>query len=126
MRVAAEIVIAENEVPHRIRVVAAEPVAPVVSTASELRLPGLGIDEPGVRLDSEIPAADVDRLAGFRRADCSTAVSVGTVDPVVQAPGKSVDPVLLVAFDEALEQHVAAVGATVTVGVLGVENLGSG
>ena len=126
MGVAAEIMVAEDEVPHRVRVVAAEPIAPVVSTASELRLSRLGIDAAGVRLDPKIATADVDRLAGFRRTDCSTAVPVGTVDPVVQAPGKPVDPVLLVAFDESLKQHLAPIGPAVTVSVLGIENLGGG
>ena len=65
MWIPAGVVITEKVVPHRIRVVAAEPVAPVVSTASELRLSRLGINAAGVRLDPKIAAAEILKEAGY-------------------------------------------------------------
>src|ERR1700722_17321669 len=98
---------------HRVGVVAAEPVAPVIAAAAELRLAGDGLEFAGVGLEAEITAADIDdalqdfawdklrRLAGL---DLPAGIAVGAVDPVVDAPGKAVDAMLLIAFLEAGEE----------------------
>ncbi len=63
------------------------------------------------------------RLAGLERADRAAAVAVGAVDPAVEAQLEAVEPVLLVALDEAGEEDLAMVGLAVAVAVLGVEDV---
>src|SRR5262249_41916898 len=58
--VAAEVVVVEGEVPHRVAVVAAEPVAPVVLAAAVLRLAGRRLQLAGVRPDAQVVAAEGD------------------------------------------------------------------
>ena len=65
MRIAADVVIGQNVLPHRIAVVAAEPVAPIVAAAAVLRLAGLRVERAVVGADAEIAAAQVDRRAGL-------------------------------------------------------------
>ena len=110
----------EGEVVHRVAVVAAEPVVPVVAVAAELRRPVCGSD---VRVgpDAKIPAAG-PHLARSCELDLAAAVAVGAVKPVVQAPDQAVDAMLLIAFLEAAVQDLALVGPAVAVGVLGVKN----
>ena len=68
------------------------------------------------------PLIDVD-LPRLERADRAAAVAVGAVDPAVQAELEAVEPVLLVALDEAGEEHLAMVGLAVAVAVLGIEDV---
>ena len=88
-------------------VVVAEPVAPVVAAAAELRLAFDGFELAGVRAEAEVAAADGDgRSVGVLEcwsggllnpcsitpmlhhsapSDRAAGVAVGSVDPVVQA-----------------------------------------
>src|SRR5262249_26044824 len=120
----AQVVVVEGEMPHRVAVVAAEPVAPVVATAAVLRLSRHGVEVAVIGANAQVAAGDVDGLAGLRRLDASAAIAVGDVDPVVEAPRQRVDAVLLVALDKAAVEDNLPVGLAVAVGVLGVENLG--
>src|SRR5262249_9173906 len=125
VRIAAQVVVGQDVVPHRIAVVAAEPVAPVVAAAAVLRLTALQVDLAGVGLDAKIATANVHDLAGLERLDLAAAVAVGAVDPVVQAPDEAVDAVLLVALGEAGVEDDLLVGLAGAFGVLGVEDVGS-
>src|SRR5262249_6542664 len=93
------------------------------AAAAVLRLAGLQLDVAGVGPDAEVAAAEVDHLAGLERLDAAAAVAVGAVDPVVQAPDKAVDAVLLVALHETGVEDNFLVGLAVAVGVLGVEDV---
>src|SRR5262249_14343536 len=77
----------------------------------------------GVRLDAEVAAADVERLASLRRLHHAAAVAVGAVDPVVEPPDEAVDAVLLIAREEAGEQDLALIGLAIAIRVLGVEDV---
>src|SRR5207248_11629480 len=103
-RVAAQVVVVEDEVEHRVTVVVAEPVSPVVAAAAELRLARDRLELAGVGLEAEVAAADVHDLAGLDRLDHAARVAVGAVEPVVEAPDQAVDAVLLIAFLEAGEE----------------------
>src|SRR5207302_6281152 len=54
VRVAAEVIVVERVVPHRVRIVAAEPVAPVVALATELRIPAHRVEIACVGADAQI------------------------------------------------------------------------
>ena len=56
----------------------------------------------------------------FHRA---AAVAVGGVDPAVESPFETVEPMLLVARRESGEQHLPHVGPTVAIRVLGVKHV---
>ncbi len=62
----------------------------------------------------------------FRTTNVATAAAVGTVDPIVGAPGQTIDAQLLVAWIKTGEQHVAPVGLAVAVGVLKQQDVGRG
>src|SRR5437899_1437332 len=109
--------------PHGVAVVTAEPVAPIVTAAAVLSLAGLSIDQPFIRTDAEVAAADIELGAGLDRADASAAVAVGAVDPIVEPPNQTIDAMLRVAWIETDKQLPAHVRLAVTVGVLGIENL---
>src|SRR2546427_5445 len=102
--------VGEDEMVHRVAVVAAEPVAPVVPAAAILRLAGLQVNQALVGADAEVAAAEVHHGPRLERLDPAAAVAVGTVNPVVEPPDETVDAVLLVALLEAGEQRHAQVG----------------
>ena len=117
VRIAAQVVILQNIVPERKTVLHAEPVAPVIAGATELRRAGLRIKLAGVRLEAEIPAAEVDLLASelalYLRAFVVAAVmrSGGAIHPAVHAPAQAVHAELLVAGAEAgVEHFLRAIG----------------
>src|SRR5262245_49625386 len=124
VRVATDIPGGEDVVPGPVGIVVAEPAAPVVAMAAVLSLAALGLELAGVRAKAEVAAVDRRALAGFPRAHHAAAVAVGAIDPAVQAQLESIEPMLLVAFDEAGEEHFAVVGPAVAVAVLGVEDVG--
>ncbi len=63
VRISSQIVVGQRVMPHGVRVVAAEPVAPIVSVTSELCLPGLRIHECPIRTYTKIAPADLRLLA---------------------------------------------------------------
>src|SRR5262249_25676055 len=71
VRVAAEVVVGQDVVPHWHAVVAAEPVVEIIAAAAVLRLTSGSVDVAGVRADAEVAAGDVDDLAGLERSDSS-------------------------------------------------------
>ena len=99
-------------VPDRIRIVVSEPLAEIVPFAAELSLTGNCFQASAVRMESQIAKTDADAVRVFGvvhrfrtlrtgstdNADLPAAVSVGQVQPAVQSPPQSVDPMLLIAF----------------------------
>ena len=67
---------------------------------------------------------DVDLLARPERRDGAAAISVGAVDPVVQAPTQPVDAVLRIALDETAIEHFAPIRLAISVGVFRVQDVG--
>src|SRR5437588_3365248 len=106
MWVAADVLVGEDKLIHGVAVVAAEPVAPIVAAAAELRLAGLGVNEPLIGPNAKIAPANVKRLSGLDRARPSAAVAVGTVDPVVQTPNEAIDTMLGITRMEAGEERL--------------------
>src|SRR5215475_8997644 len=100
MRIAAKIVVREHKVIHRIAVVVAEPVAPVVAAAAVLGQAGFRLNLASLRLDAEIAAAQVHDFPRLQRLDDTSALAVGSIDPAVEAPGQAVDTMLLIALGE--------------------------
>ena len=86
MRIAAQIMVGENVLEDRIGIVAAEPIAPVISISTELRLSGLRVDETGVGTYSNVAAADLRLHSASFRRDLAAAVAVGQINPIVQPP----------------------------------------
>src|SRR5262249_15511491 len=84
VRVAAQGVVGERVVPARGAVVAAEPVAPVVTHPALLRSPRGRLDLAGVRLDAEVAVAEVQHLAGLVTLDLAAEQPARAVDPAVQ------------------------------------------
>ena len=91
-----EVMIDQHILVHRIGIVAAEPVAPVVHRVAILALASLGFDEPFIRANSEIAPADAQWLTALEGDNVAAAVSVGAVDPVIQAPEQTVNAMLLI------------------------------
>ena len=109
---------------HRVAVVVAEPVAPVVAAAAVLRLAGLRVsNSPVVGLEAKVAAADVDDLAGLDGFDHAAGIGIGAIDPIVDAPGQAVDAMLLVAFLEARVEDDLLVGLAGAARGLGVEDV---
>src|SRR5262245_41785629 len=69
VQVSRQVAVFEDDVRRRYRVVAAEPVPPVVAGLAVLRLAAGQLDLAGVRLDAEVAAAEVERLAARDRLD---------------------------------------------------------
>ncbi len=103
VRIAAQVVILQDVVPERKTVLHAEPVAPVIAGATELRGAGLRIKLARVRLEAEIAAAEVDLLAGELALDLRALVVAavmrarGAIHPAVHAPTQAVHAELLIA-----------------------------
>src|SRR5260221_13964977 len=102
MWVAAQVMIGQDEMIHRIAVVAAESFAPIVEAGAVLGLPSLDFDFAGLGPDAEIAAGDIDFLTGFHRTNDAAAVAIGAVNPIIQAVGQSIQAMLLIAFAEAV------------------------
>src|SRR5438445_4154302 len=96
--IAAQIAFFNDHVPHRNRVPIREPIVPIVAALAELAEASDGFDRACVGAEPEIAAGDGDGL--FRRvarlANGPAATAVGAVDPIIEAPGQSVDAELLV------------------------------
>ena len=84
--IAAHIAIAQDVVPGRIGVVAAEPIAGIVTAAAVLRAARLGVDLTGPRVVTEIAALNVDDLPSARRTNLAVAIAVGEIEPVIEPP----------------------------------------
>ena len=110
MRVAAQITIVERVVPHRIAVVAPEPIAPIVARAAELSTPGCGFDQSFIRANPQVATANVDDLAGFQRLDLPVAVAVPTCSQLSKPHPQTVYSMLLISFTKALIQYFSFVG----------------
>src|SRR5262245_26789575 len=106
-------------------VLAAEPVAPVVTRPALLRPAGGRLDLAGVGLDAEVAVADFE-LRAVEVRDRTAEKAAGAVDPAVQAVLEAVDAGLVVVRAEAGEELLDDVGLAVAVGVLGVEDVGGG
>ena len=124
MGIAAEVVIREGKVPSRPRVVAAEPVAPIIPVAAVLGLAGLGIVLAGVRPDAQIAAVHVHTLAALGGSNASRAIAVADVDPMIQPPLEPGRQVLSVSLLKSAEQDLLPVCLTIAIGVFGVDNVG--
>src|SRR5262245_32974898 len=111
---------------QRVGVVEAEPVAPVIALAPELRDAADQLHLAGVGADAEVLALEVELLAGLLRRDDARAPAVGAINPSVEPPAQAVDAELGVAFLEAGEENVGLVGLAVGVGVAGEEDVGGG
>ena len=105
-------------------IVVAEPISPIVSVPSELRLAFLGLEPSLVGTKTKITSADVDLFLCHR--NFSAAISVRAVNPIVQSVIKTVQAMLLIAFAKSAEKSFAQIRFAIAVGVLGVKNFGSG
>src|SRR5687767_3286844 len=129
--------ILERVVPHRVAVVAAEPVAPVVPLAAELRLARLSVNLARVGANPQVAAVDVDlgsyslslwERAGVRvqrrqRPDHPPAVAIPDIQPIIEPPPQAVHAVLLVPFAEALVKDLPHVRLVVAARVLGIQDV---
>src|SRR5262249_2385200 len=123
VRIAGEVAVFEDHVPRGHRVVAAEPVPPVVARLAVLRLAGGQLDFARIGLDPEVATANVHRLAACDRLDDPAAIAVGAVDPVVEPPDKTVEAMLLIPLDKPGEEHLLHVRLAVAIRVLGVKDV---
>jgi len=114
----------KHDLPQPGRVVVAEPISPVIATASELGLGGDAFEFAGVGFESEIASADGEGLAGGDGFHGAAAVAVGGMDPAVESGFESVEPMLLIAFGEPGEEHASDIGSSIGVGVFRVEQVG--
>src|SRR5438309_2336447 len=99
----------QGVVPCEVRVVAAEPVIPIVADAALLRPAGGRLDLAGIRLDAEVSVAERELLAGGVR-NRAAEQAAGAVDPAVQAVFEAVDAGLVVVRTEAAEELSDHVG----------------
>ncbi len=58
VRVASEVLVGQDEMPAPVRVIVAEPAAPVVAVPAVLGLAALGLELAGIRPETEVAAAD--------------------------------------------------------------------
>src|SRR5262249_25621439 len=123
--IAANVLVGQDVVIQRIAVVVAKPIAPIVAAAAILRYPGLCIDQALVGSNAQIAAAEIDRLTRLDRLYPAAALSIGAVDPIVQAPYQAVDAMLLVAFEKPSVQGDALVSFAGAFGVFRIEDLRS-
>ncbi len=113
-------------VPDGIAVVATEPVAPIVPVASALGSAGKWFVLSGNRIDTQVQPANIDFVARLLRQDDAASIAVRDVQPVIEAPGKPVDAMLLVGTGEAGIPRFALVRFPVAIGVFGVKNFRRG
>ena len=131
MGIAADVLIFKHIMPQRITVLFAEPVAPGISIATELRWPTLRIDQSFIRANAEVTTSDRCLCVRHLRQNLTVGsvarmmTSTGTVNPVVQTPAKPVDSQLLIAFQKSREQRLANIGLAITIRVFCVDNLRS-
>ena len=124
--IALEVMVGEHEMPHRRRVVATEPVPPVVAVATVLRAPRLRLQRSSVGPDAQIPPADIDFLAGLHRFDHAIAVAVRDVNPLIEPPAQTVGAVLLVALTKTAVEHFAVLGDTIAIAVFRIDQIRRG
>ena len=111
---------------HGPRVAAPEPVSPIVTCCGELCLAGAGVNQALGRPDPKVAAVDAGGVACKEGTDLSAAVTIGAVDPVVEAPQQRVHPVLLVAEAEAGIELLCSVGLAIPIGIFGVDDVRCG
>src|SRR5207245_6248623 len=111
--------------------VVAKPVAPIVAMQAILRLARHGLEPAFIGTKSEIVAAEAHgkfgafvrrgRRAGRApRSDFAPAVTVGAIEPIVQAVFEPVHPMLLIALMEASKQRFAPIGLAIAIGIFRV------
>ena len=125
VRVARKVVNGNVVMPHPVRVVVAEPIAPVIAPAAKLCLACDGFELAG-DFKAEIESVDVHAFAGGLAGNRAAAVAVGGVDPVVQPERKTVHAMLLVALAKTREEHTPDIGLPITGGVLSIKDVGCG
>src|SRR5260370_35864775 len=99
MRIAAQIVILQDEMIHGIAIVAAEPVAPIVATLAVLSLARLRLEGAVIGPKAKIATADANHLTSLGGFDLAAAAAVGSVTPVVQSPDDTVQAMLRLALN---------------------------
>ena len=117
LRVSPRVVFGKREVEKRATVFATEPVAPIVAHAPVLREPGDGLERAGVRVHAEVVTANI------HAADDSAEQTICAVNPIIQAEREAVDARLVVVGHEAGEEFFHHVGASVAIGVFGVNDV---
>src|SRR5262245_29951838 len=108
MWIASHVVVRQYELIHRIRIVAAKPVIPVIARAAKLCLAGGTIDQAFVGANTKVAAANVYRLKiGLeRRTDSTAAIPVCSVDPAIEPPTETIQTVLLITLGETREKNL--------------------
>src|SRR4051794_11433619 len=86
--------------PAEMRVVAAEPVVPIVAHSALLRSAARRLDFAGVRLDAKVPVAERERRAVETR-DVAAKQAARAVNPAVQPVFEAIDAGLEVLGAEA-------------------------
>ena len=97
MRIAPQVMIVQDKVKNRIGIVAAKPVAPIVSISAVLGLARHHVDFSCIGIDANIATPHVNTLLVSCCGDVASTTSVGQIDPMVEPIDKAIDPVLLVA-----------------------------
>src|SRR5215212_5645971 len=99
------------------RVVVAEPIAPIVPMPAKLRLSLDQLEGRVIGPKAKIMATEIHGFLARRGVEHSgdgvnrsPTISVGGIDPVVEAVLKPVDSMLLVAFPKALEKRYTMIG----------------
>ena len=123
-RVFLEVAHRQPVVPAGGGVIIAEPVAEVVPPLAALRGAGFQAKLAGQRMKPEVVAAERDSRARLHADHVAAAVSVGAVQPAVEAPAEAVHKVLRVACLESGEPGLTDVTAAIAVVVAGVEDVG--
>ena len=105
-----------------------EAVPPVVHGDAELTRAGRRLEEVPVQAETKIGPLHRDRegVGPAAEGDLSRAAVVGGIDPVVHRKAQVGDAGLGVDQGEAAEEHLAAVGTTVSGGVFEVDDVGGG
>lgn len=113
-------------VPAQGAVVVAVPVAVVVPPLAILGPARFQPELACVRMKAKIIGAQVDLTAGLHTGDLTPAVTIGSIEPAVQPPGKAVDQMLGIACCKTLEPRLALVAPAIPIRVPRIDDIGDG
>src|SRR5262245_49072668 len=126
MGIAARVVGCHRELENPFSIQAAEPVVPIVAVASLLGYSGSRLECARVGVHPEIAPLDIHLAIIFGTANDASDQAVGAINPIVETERKAVNACLIVSCREAGEKILHDIGATIAIGVLGINDVGSG
>ena len=124
--VATQVVVSQRIMHEHRSVIAAEPIAPVISHSPLLRRSRSGLEHSGVRIKAKIPLAQSDHFPGLYARDFTTKQSARTIDPAIKAVLQTVDSGLIVVSGKAGEQLPHSIRFAITVRVFRIQNVRGG